>query len=147
MAAPNTSHRFARALSSLRAGDRLLFVARPVIAVAQHGFRSRQIAAGIEHRGRRQPEPGQIGAVDLPEAHVDGLPLRDQAAGDLRGLIGGARRIGRTILAVHADGERVEATLGGDELFHDGGGDTGRAVLSDGPERSGIHGLSLREAR
>lgn len=71
----------------------------------------RQIATGIEGLFDGQPEPLQIGAVDLGKAEIQVRALDQEVTGDPRGLGRGRGTANRRGGVIDADGQRIEAAF------------------------------------
>ena len=103
----------------LNRGLRVLAGGRSGVAVQQHAVGGGQAMAGIERVRERQTKAREVGAVDLHEAEIDGMPL-DRRQFDARGngVLAGCRVVGPA-RGVVVQRERVKAAF---RLCHRGQG-------------------------
>lgn len=81
------------------------------IARPQNRGGRRQIPTGIEGLFDGQPEPVQIGAVDLGQAEIQVRALGQEVTGDPRGLDRGRGTANRRGSVIDADSQRIEAAF------------------------------------
>ena len=112
------------------------------IAAGKNGGARRHRFAGIESGFQRQPEPGEVGRIDLHDADVNGMTGLEQLRRDLDRDVAGGGSAARP-RGIVVDRERLKSALGSGDRRQGGRRDRRPATQRELTERANAEWIGM----